>query len=924
MVQVAQTTFVGRLRELEELQQCLLDGQRLTTLLGPAGMGKTRLLRELQGRGEDCVFVDLSGCRNEHDVVLCVAGALDVDLSPADDALDSSDVIRTTLAARGPTITLLDNFEQVSHVATTTILRWLEAPEALFVVGSRHRLNVAGERVFELGPLSVADAVDLFVDRARMVRRDFDRDGANAQQLVDLVQQLDRLPLALELAAARSATMSPADLLGRLHARFKLLRSRERDLADRQATLFGAIDWSWQLLQDHERQALAQVSIFRGGFTLDAAEAVVDLGDEWVVDALESLHAKSMVAAPRDGQERFIVYESIRVFAREHLPAGVAHRHAVYFAEFGEAQGAQMHGRAGNSAMRALEQESPNLFAAFTWACDADAAIALRLAASLDEMLRFVGPSDAHEALLLSAIELARTEQFTQQLTRFRRARASLLAVQGRLDEALDVIDEARAQAEGVEAGWLDLRRGEIQRTRGDARGGAEVLSVAIECGRAHHDDRLVRTALGHRAACLVDAGDLDAARETLGTLADTRRTTDLRRECELLKRTAYVQYYLGNYAEQRRQNEEALTLAVEIGDRRLEGLCLQGVGDSAFALGDFDAAVDFYARGLEIHQSLGNVHYEAMLLGNLGGAYHRSADLTRARKCYARSLELHRQTGARPYEGVVSFALGALEHESGNADDAHFHYDRALDIAVDTDQLSDVGALKLCKVWVDMESPEFGDEAIRARIRDGRADLQESDGCWAAVADATAALVARIRGEDDVAEELFSTAQAGLSGTASTERVVVTLLAGTEPADEDVVRRSLHARLARRLAGVAQGVGAGDTPSEVSLGPTITVGAQTQWFEIDDAERVDLRRRKALRLVLQHLLEQHATQPGRGSDVHEVFDAGWPDEEIHPDQAVERVYWAVRTLRKLGFEELLLTSDEGYHLRPDLTIVRE
>ena len=926
------TTFIGRTEELTQLRGYFDAGRRLVSVLGPPGTGKTRTIGEhrtaIDALEVPTWFVDLSATRNAREVLAAVAAALEVGLEPGDDFDESVVTVSSALQGEGPALLVLDNFEQVVDAAPATLGVWMrDCPETHFVVGSRHRLDLPDEYVFELGPLPLGDAVDLFVDRARMIRRDFERTPQNTAAIEQLVTRLDRLPLAIELAAARIATLSPADLLVRLDARFKLLRTRERGVDPRQATLEAAIAWSWDLLSETERSALTQCSIFVGGFTLEAAEAVVELDDEWTLDALDALRAKSLIAttSSADGS-RFVVYESIRDFARAQADDGeVARRHAEYFAQFGERHAEAMHGRGGNTSMRALERESPNLLAVFRAATTHDAALALRVAATLDQLLRFVGPSELHEELLEDAVELATTGGEPTDLARFLRARAELLALQGRLDDALVELDEAERDADELERGWIALRRGEILRTKGDAAAGAEVLADAIDVGREHGVLRLERTALGHRANCFVDAGDLDAARAALVDLGRTRRSADLRGECELLKRTAYVQYYLGNYAEQRRQNEEALELATEIGDRRLEGLCLQGIGDSAFALGDFEGAVDFYARGLAIHQALGNLHYEAMLLGNLGGAYHRSAQLARARKCYARSLELHRQTGARPYEGVVSFALGALEHESGNADDAHFHYDRALDIARETHQPSDVGALMLCKAWVDLESPNFAAEALGARVDAAKEQLAELDGCWDAVAHATAGLVATLTGTKSAAH--FAAARKALDDDAKTEQAIVELFEGGDATtDEDVFRRSLHARLARRLVEISRRnarVGDLDEVSEVSVGPTVTIGPDVRWFQFPDAERVDLRRRKALRLVLQHLLEMHDTEPGHGSDVHEVFDAGWPDEEIHPDQAVERVYWAVRTLRKLGFEDTLLTSDEGYHLHHQLEVTQ-
>jgi predicted ATPase len=284
-------------------------------------------------------------------VFFVVALALDVPLSKGDPAVQLGHAIST----RGRCLVILDNFEQIVPHAKASVGRWLDrAADAAFLVTSRERLHLAGEEVLPLEPLSVdAEGVELFALRARTQKADFALTPANRATVERIVALLDGLPLAIELAAARIRVLSPAQLVERLSDRFALLAGA-RTAADRQATLRSAIDWSWNLLVAWEQAALAQCSVFEGGFTLDAAEAVLDLSP-WtdapsIVDAIQMLVDKSLLRTwvPVDqtrhvlDEPYFGMYLTIHEYAAEKLATSGAderraaqERHGRHFARFG-------------------------------------------------------------------------------------------------------------------------------------------------------------------------------------------------------------------------------------------------------------------------------------------------------------------------------------------------------------------------------------------------------------------------------------------------------------------------------------------------------------------------------------------------------------------------------------------------------------
>ena len=320
-------SFVGRDAELLRLEEQFGEGARLITLLGSAGTGKTRLSIQY---GNNCLrdypggiwFCDLTEARNVDSICKTIASALNIGVRSGDPV----NSLANSLRERGRALLILDNFEQISDFAHETVEKWLQAsPTTHLLVTSRERLGVEGEQIFFVDPLTQSEAVMLFVERAQAVQKDFQLTADNQIAIVEIVERLDRMSLAIELAAARTTILSPQKILERLSQRFKLLRGERRNVQERQATLHGAIDWSWHLLEPWEKLALAQISIFHGGFTLEAAEDVVDIEEwneaPWVIDVLQALCDKSLLRIRETipGHNRFFLYESIREYSAGQL-----------------------------------------------------------------------------------------------------------------------------------------------------------------------------------------------------------------------------------------------------------------------------------------------------------------------------------------------------------------------------------------------------------------------------------------------------------------------------------------------------------------------------------------------------------------------------------------------------------------------------
>jgi predicted ATPase len=387
---VEPSLFVGREAELARIRDWLRDDSvRLVTLLGPGGIGKTRLaLRaaaELGDLSDDGVsFAALDAARDTASVQVAIARS--VGLADVGEESQLDEIVARMKDWRR--LLILDNFEHVM-AATSTVARLLhDCPGLKFLVTSREALNIRGEHLFQVPPLTLPDtaaglapaeqlmryeAILLFVERAQAVRPGFQLTDGNAPAVVEICRRLDGLPLAIELATARLSLFSPDALRDRLGSRLGLLRSGARDLPERQQTLRATIEWSYQLLEPGEQRLFELLSAF-AGTRVDAVEMVVDslngrLTGVDPLDGLASLVDKSLLrhADHVDGEPRFSMLETIREYATERLAelpdfgACVRRAHAVYFADFIRRQEVKLTGAGRDSALLAMADEAENL-----------------------------------------------------------------------------------------------------------------------------------------------------------------------------------------------------------------------------------------------------------------------------------------------------------------------------------------------------------------------------------------------------------------------------------------------------------------------------------------------------------------------------------------------------------------------------------
>jgi len=642
--------FIGRGDAIDELGSRLAGGARLVSILGMGGVGKTRVatrfgwawLGDFHPGG--VWFCDLSGATGIDGVVDAVGRALDVPLGRDDPVVQLGHAI----AGRGRCLVILDNFEQVARHAEHTVGRWLEAaPEAAFIVTTREVLGIAGEQIMALPTLPPKDAIELFMHRSRAAKHDFAQSGADQPVIETLTELLDRLPLAIELAAARVRLMSPVALLLRMSERFRLLASAGGRI-DRQATLRATFDWSWDLLLPAERMALAQLSVFEGGFTMEAAEAVLRLGDgqgdgdgaaPWPVDVLQSLLNKSFV---RQSGPRFDLLASVQEYAAERL------------------RNPGSYPGSGPDALRAAQVAH----GAYAAALDAGGVPAVELANCMAACRRAVLRADPQVAVAT----LERAWSVLRLRGPFRVGVELATAVCGMV--GLDARSAAHA---GLVAGRALEACGRVAEAR-------ETLQAALESTRRAGDRRCEGQVLCDAGFLLAEEGRIESADAHLqAALAIARELDDRLLECDALRSTAILQLHTGHLAEALVHGERALAVARLIGEPRIEGTILDNLAVMHAHRGDLELARTRFDASLAVARRLGDRKWEGNALSNLGHLSQVQGRHEEALLMLGAAVALARELGDLRLECIGWGNLGTVHEKLGRFDEARTHYESAL-----------------------------------------------------------------------------------------------------------------------------------------------------------------------------------------------------------------------------------------------------
>jgi predicted ATPase len=574
------TTLVCREHETQVILKRLLAAQvRLLTLVGPPGIGKTRLsinvaVEAAHAFTDGVHFVELAPLRDPELVTSTIGRALGLNAI-------GKEVVGTALQEflkDKNLLLVLDNFEHLLDAAPTVGKLLLRAPAIKVLVTSRERLEVYGENTYAVPALDTPDtaqlpslehlreipAIQLFVDRAQAARFDFELTEQNAVAVARICQRLEGLPLALELAAARLQDISPQLIVDALTGSLALLEAHSRDLPPRQRTMRGAIEWSYQLLSEPGRALFLSLGVFTGSWSLEAAEAVCGPRGENVSNTLGSLVAANLIGLRNgvNGEARYTMLEPIRAYGLEQLEASgeaadVRRRHAEYYAALAEAAEPKLHGREQAAWLDRLEAEHDNLRAVLAWSQvePSRAEIGLRLAGALRWF--WIVRASIDEGGPALAAGLAANGHVSPAVRMKALRAAGQMAQYGHdFERSIALFEESIALA----------------RSLGDQRGAAEAISLLGETVGFQGDAARGIALMEESLAIQRQLGDTTGSYHTLFRLAEAAATQgQLDRATEL--------------------HEQSLAMRREVGDTRGMGSTLKCLGVLALARGDHEEA---------------------------------------------------------------------------------------------------------------------------------------------------------------------------------------------------------------------------------------------------------------------------------------------------------------------------------------------
>jgi predicted ATPase/transcriptional regulator with XRE-family HTH domain len=698
------TPLLGRETEVASLKEMILRrGVRLVTVIGPPGVGKTRLALHVAEQVLDqfpdgAVFVDLSPINEVDQVMPAIAEALGLkDLAEASQAAALQSALR-----RKDLLLVLDNFEQVISAATQVATMLGSALKIKVLATSREALHIGGENEFPLAPLSFPvftentetatqkqrlkdleafPAIQLFVERARAVQSDFRLRMDNAADIIEICSRLDGLPLAIELAAVRIKMLTPRAMLQQFDRRFQWLARGTRDPQGSRQTLRGAFEWSYNLLSESERLLFQRLSVFVGGWSLEAAETVCaaqNLSRSSIFDLLAQLTDKSLILAePGESETRYRFLETVREFARERLAesgemTAIQNQHLAYFAKWAEHAEAELRGSDQILWVNHCEAEHNNIRAALDGSRKegANRQDGLRLAAAMS--LFWVLRSHFIEGLKWLTLFLpdAEVSQDPQLRARILYRAGGLSLLRGNLDRAIELCSQSIALCRELDNKPLLASAlcyiGDTLQKKGDLASARSALEESATLSRSIDFPSQLAASLTNLGAVLHLQGEYGQGRALLEeSLAIATRIADHWGIEYALRTLASAYRKEDRLAEARDYFEQALEKALFFGSKSGAAITLANLAIVTNLQEEYTASGQYAKQALRVFRDIGDEEQQPFPLRMMAYAALHAGDLERARALCIESLKANRELGHD--SGVLACAVTMADIELAN-----------------------------------------------------------------------------------------------------------------------------------------------------------------------------------------------------------------------------------------------------------------
>ncbi|MFO7583821.1 MAG: adenylate/guanylate cyclase domain-containing protein [Anaerolineales bacterium] len=658
------STFIGREKELGEVKR-LLKNTPLLTLLGPGGTGKTRLMLQvaeevIEDYPDGVWLVELAPLTDPALIPERVAASLNLQEQPGRKIFD-------TLAGylrRRELLLLLDNVEHIVQASAEFTEQLLEhCPKLTMLITGREALFIEGETAIQVPPLSLpkekqtleeiagSEGVQLFLERARAVRPDFALTEGNGATIAEVVRRLDGIPLALELAAARLRMLTIEQINEHLNDRFRLLTGGRRTALPRQQTLQALIDWSWQLLDQKEQILLRRLSVFSGGWDLEAAQTVtgfnpLDTFD--VFDQLEQLINKSLitVAYPPSGEARYGMLESIRQFAQDKLFEAnegeiLRDRHADYFVKFAQESEYHLVRDTMVSWVKRILLEMDNLRAVLTWTFDDRPELALRISSALlYHWAHWIHPSEARNWLETS---IDKTRNLTES------------------QPGEDLIEDL------IKA-YLGL--GIIHSLFGENLKSVATIDEGIALAREYGDLERMTHGIAWRINVLIVnqyeiSPDWEQEVDRALEISEQHRFEISEGWLNLVKFFLYA--YQGEFAKAFPHFQRVIEIAGEFNNPRINANVLQIQARMAALQGEPETAKDYFLKAIDDFRAINDQRNVLHSKSDLAHLYRRTGKFQEARQLYRETIKGWQEEGSLPAVAhqLECFAITAIA--SGN-----------------------------------------------------------------------------------------------------------------------------------------------------------------------------------------------------------------------------------------------------------------